>query len=279
LNPVGLLLLMWIAVSIGGCEPAQPPELPVSDESAFLAAISASPGDDLPRLVYADWLDERGDPRAAYLRAEVEHFSTEWEDSGDSPAWSLRKAVDPVWAARVSRHPLGILIPGLTFSGGGPAVTAADLRQIESHWQTPLPAEYAAFLLSFNGGRPSKPYLYSYADYPDGREEHFDKVRFFTTADRSRGRRPYLLLSVTEALGGRTAEGENVERLSQLMPVGTVALDDGSKAAVLAVQVRGNRFPQVTLVSYWTHNGVSEDTGFVHATDSFAHLLSRLTER
>lgn len=32
----------------------------VSDEDAFLAAIAAAPDDDLPRLVYCDWLDENG---------------------------------------------------------------------------------------------------------------------------------------------------------------------------------------------------------------------------
>lgn len=37
-------------------------------ETAFLAAIRANPADDTTRLVYADWLDERDDPRAEYVR-------------------------------------------------------------------------------------------------------------------------------------------------------------------------------------------------------------------
>jgi uncharacterized protein (TIGR02996 family) len=37
-------------------------------EEAFLGAILAEPGNDLPRLIYADWLEERGDPRAELLR-------------------------------------------------------------------------------------------------------------------------------------------------------------------------------------------------------------------
>ena len=40
----------------------------MSDEEGFLQAIAAAPTDDLPRLVYADWLEEQGDPRATYLR-------------------------------------------------------------------------------------------------------------------------------------------------------------------------------------------------------------------
>jgi uncharacterized protein (TIGR02996 family) len=42
------------------------------DEQALLAAVIADPEDDLPRLAYADWLDEHGDPhRAKYIRARL----------------------------------------------------------------------------------------------------------------------------------------------------------------------------------------------------------------
>jgi uncharacterized protein (TIGR02996 family) len=40
----------------------------MSDEAAFLGAIRASPDDDTTRLVYADWLDDRADPRGAFVR-------------------------------------------------------------------------------------------------------------------------------------------------------------------------------------------------------------------
>ncbi len=47
----------------------------MSDRLSLLAAIAAAPDDDLPRLVYADWLDESGTAhdriRAEFLRAEV----------------------------------------------------------------------------------------------------------------------------------------------------------------------------------------------------------------
>lgn len=42
------------------------------EEHAFLAALAANPGDDVTRLVYADWLEENSDARGAYLRAEQE---------------------------------------------------------------------------------------------------------------------------------------------------------------------------------------------------------------
>lgn len=44
----------------------------MTDRDSFIAAIAATPTDDLPRLVFADWLDENGDgDRAAFIRAQV----------------------------------------------------------------------------------------------------------------------------------------------------------------------------------------------------------------
>jgi len=41
----------------------------MSQEDAFIEAILQNPGDDTPQLVYADWLEERGDPRSEIMRA------------------------------------------------------------------------------------------------------------------------------------------------------------------------------------------------------------------
>ncbi len=41
------------------------------DREAFLSAILAHPDDDLPRLIFADWLDEHGEPdRAEFIRLQ-----------------------------------------------------------------------------------------------------------------------------------------------------------------------------------------------------------------
>jgi uncharacterized protein (TIGR02996 family) len=51
-------------------------------EIALQFAVCENPGDDLPRLVYADWLDENDQPdRAAFIRAQVELATL----TGDSP--------------------------------------------------------------------------------------------------------------------------------------------------------------------------------------------------
>jgi uncharacterized protein (TIGR02996 family) len=71
----------------------------MSDESAFLAALAASPADPLPRLAYADWLEERADPRHELVRVceamrQVPVFSDEY--------WRLkarRNELRPAFAA------------------------------------------------------------------------------------------------------------------------------------------------------------------------------------
>jgi uncharacterized protein (TIGR02996 family) len=43
----------------------------VTHDDAFLQAIIEDPDDDTPRLVYADYLDERGDPRGEFIRVQL----------------------------------------------------------------------------------------------------------------------------------------------------------------------------------------------------------------
>jgi uncharacterized protein (TIGR02996 family) len=44
----------------------------MSDEDAFIRSIGECADDSAPRLVFADWLEERGDPRGEYLRLAVQ---------------------------------------------------------------------------------------------------------------------------------------------------------------------------------------------------------------
>lgn len=48
--------------------PFPDPVCRLPDEYGFVAAVLAAPFDDLPKLVYADWLDEHDDPRGLFLR-------------------------------------------------------------------------------------------------------------------------------------------------------------------------------------------------------------------
>jgi uncharacterized protein (TIGR02996 family) len=47
-----------------------------SDGDALFRALCESPNDDTPRLVYADWLEESGDPdRAEFIRLQCERWN------------------------------------------------------------------------------------------------------------------------------------------------------------------------------------------------------------
>jgi len=53
----------------------------MTHDEAFLQAILESPEDDTPRLVYADWLDEHGDPaRAEFIRLQCRIEDTSLDD-------------------------------------------------------------------------------------------------------------------------------------------------------------------------------------------------------
>jgi uncharacterized protein (TIGR02996 family) len=124
----------------------------MSDEAAFLRAVRSSPPDDTARLVYADWLDDRDDPRGAYLRAEAE-----WARTGkkEKALRALGAALDPMWVARVSRPPVGICADKIVMRTKYPPATAADLDAVERRLKVTLPAEYRALLMNWNGASPS----------------------------------------------------------------------------------------------------------------------------
>jgi uncharacterized protein (TIGR02996 family) len=68
----------------------------MSEDAGFVKAIQADPEDTALRLVYADWLDERGDDRRGeYLRlgCELARLSARREE--------LRRGMDPAWLAAV----------------------------------------------------------------------------------------------------------------------------------------------------------------------------------
>jgi uncharacterized protein (TIGR02996 family) len=150
-------------VGRGGAAAEGGPE--VNEDEAFIRAIVDNPGDDLPRLVYADWLDDRDDPRGPYLRAEHE-WAKPWR-AGERPRENaelhkLAANLDPVWVARVSRPPMGVCLThiGITRSkevrGVTALVTRDELASFEQDLNIKLPAEYAAFLLNQNGGKLEK---------------------------------------------------------------------------------------------------------------------------
>jgi uncharacterized protein (TIGR02996 family) len=77
-----------------------------AEDKAFLRAIIDNPADTTARLVYADWLDDRSDPRGAYLRAEVALHSQPDADSARAlreQLAGLKRDIDPFWLACFDR--------------------------------------------------------------------------------------------------------------------------------------------------------------------------------
>jgi uncharacterized protein (TIGR02996 family) len=80
----------------------------MTDDPTLLAAVLANPADDAPRLVYADWLDEHGQPdRAAFLRLDCQLSRHPLADPR-TPAVATRVralalTLDPDWVAVVRR--------------------------------------------------------------------------------------------------------------------------------------------------------------------------------
>ncbi len=73
-------------------------------EAELLAAIERDPDDDDARRVYADWLEERGDPRGEYLRLEM------LLRGGPARFRELADALDEPWLRAVTRHYRVVLV-------------------------------------------------------------------------------------------------------------------------------------------------------------------------
>jgi uncharacterized protein (TIGR02996 family) len=80
-------------------------------DAEFLAGLDADPTDDATRLVYADWLDEHGDPdsvaKAEFLRVTaqlVNHPGPKgWKKTLRKRLQALAAQLDTAWLAVVSR--------------------------------------------------------------------------------------------------------------------------------------------------------------------------------
>lgn len=97
-----------------------PPEQRDEIEIELLAAIRTTPHDDGPRLVYADWLTERGDPRGQFILLQCHADAAIRESAAPllrihAPAWTCHL---PAWM----REP--------TFERGFVATVAATLEMV-----------------------------------------------------------------------------------------------------------------------------------------------------
>lgn len=126
-------------------------------DDAFIAAILEAPCDDSIRLVYADWLEERGDPRAEFLRVELALLnrpSSVDRDTLTARRRELVKAFAPEWVNIVRRLPLDpidelrLILPApkrlLNACG--------DWAEVERSLGVVLPPDYKEFISTYGSG-------------------------------------------------------------------------------------------------------------------------------
>ena len=79
----------------------------MNDDQGFRRALRADPDDTVTRSVYADWLEERGDPRGTFLRLEAELAALPEDDERRGPLEDrlreLQPALDVAWLAELDR--------------------------------------------------------------------------------------------------------------------------------------------------------------------------------
>jgi uncharacterized protein (TIGR02996 family) len=180
----------------------------VADRDSFLRAIRASPDDEGMRLVYADWLEERGDPLGEFIRLQCA-LEPIREDYDNPRADELRKREARLldghraaWLGPVAGLLIGwgdtiVFRRGLVEEAALPLQTFLDRADDLAAW-CPLLRALAVFEVRGRGGELARsPHL--------GRISHLEVADWITAADaRTLASSPYLgnLQTLRVWLGG-----------------------------------------------------------------------------
>lgn len=89
----------------------------MTHEEAFLQAVLEAPDDDTPRLMYADWLSERGNARGEFIRIQIEMERLDEFDSHRLPL-ELREVELLEQHGRRWAAPLGVPVRDCAFRRG-----------------------------------------------------------------------------------------------------------------------------------------------------------------
>jgi uncharacterized protein (TIGR02996 family) len=240
----------------------------MTDDEAFIRSIVDNPGDDAPRLVYADWLDERDDPRGAYLRAEVEWARTRLIEKARVLKATIPPA-DAVWFARLSRSPLGVCCDRLSFGEHEPDITRPVLSEgamgaVERRFAITFGPEYRAFLINHNGGIP-QPNTFQ---LPDGT---WKSLYHFHTIWSEDGSAPYDEHDLVERLEQKLADRFwDDPRLRGFVDVGRAEIGDRQW---LCLDCGGDSPGTVYLIDLW----MDIENPVLKVADSFGELLAMFT--
>ena len=215
----------------------------MSDDESFIRAVVDGRGDDTPRLVYADWLDDRSDPRGPYLRAELAWVKS---GKGEKKLRSLAVGLNKVWLARVTRPPLGVCCDAIVIRNSRPHTTAAELDAVDAKLGLKLPAEHRALLLNHNGGALA---FGQPPDSEDGRHAFSEVDGFIGVASAAERAKGGWVWDVAEA--GKmvqTPRRNGASTLSDYVPLTQTETDD-----MYLVGVRGKVTGHVVFFNDCTH--------------------------
>ena len=234
----------------------------MNEDEAFIRAIVDNPCDDTHRLVYADWLDDRSDPRGPYLRAE-----TEWVKSPKAAAKKkldkLAERLDALWVARVSRPPVGVCVEAKLFRHPPGLTTATAIEAVARKYKVEFPPDYRAFLLNYNGGG----FLYPPAWMGGELNEHA-YIEFF--GGLKLGKKSEFL--DLEVFAESLYEGsDDINRGSALFPIGGPDQEHTIYLLGIRDQYRGHVYTHADQCMQWIgHDWLSKKS------ESFAALLAEL---
>jgi uncharacterized protein (TIGR02996 family) len=244
------------------------------DDDNFIRQLLDSPRDGGPRLVYADWLEDHADPRAAYLRAEAAWAAKRKNRKRlETAARKLAAGLDPVWAARVSRPPLGVCCDDVRFSNCGPERSPADLDKVERRLKAKLPPDYRAFLLNYNGGNADPSHV------PDPRSRQgglrcLCLASFYRSSGAKGDYDPEREMRFMRSIYEDYADYAPVEGgylAEEMLPVVWTQYDLGS----ILVGIAPDNFGRVFHFREWARS-MREPSAIAELAPSFAHLLSML---
>ena len=131
----------------------------------FLRAIAANPADEAKRLVFADWLEERGDWRAEFLRLDCQLALETISAAEEAKArWDkLWAKLSPSWQTVLARPPIENCQPSLPEEDYRPRFKF----QCPMKWENLQPTEVGAVRFCENCSKSVH-----YCDSVDAAREH-----------------------------------------------------------------------------------------------------------
>jgi uncharacterized protein (TIGR02996 family) len=134
-------------------------------EEPFFRALTGDAGDTLRRLIFADWLDERDDPRGEWVRLGCELDGLAENDdrrpaleAREQQLWEQHRDTVDEWDRRFAlariKYKLARATETKQLQPFNPALSEDELTAFEREHRVSLPEGYRAFLSEIGNGGP-----------------------------------------------------------------------------------------------------------------------------